>query len=204
MKLNIARDVIIFFSCILLISCESVPSFQPKIKKSIKLPVDSNSKRNLFDFLQLDYLENGYDSLQCRIIFYHAKSLQTEILVIKNDSMHWKANSTIYSSVPAQNYDSLIYYLDSSRTITPKVNAGLLVDSINKLFLDYSFVDTVEYLDGAGIFIELATKGKYRKVKLTRNHIQSAYIEKKLILFLKKYFDFPTAELYLTLPDKAN
>lgn len=164
---------------------------------------DYTTRKRTHELLKFDNIENGYDSLQIRIVFHHSMYGHGEVLIIKKDITSWKINALVYNHSMSENYDYLNYSIGSKSIIYPVENIHETINKLNALFLNFTFVDTLNYRDGGGVTIELATKNKYRKIKLTRNHLKSAAIEKKLILLLKEYFDFPTEHIYLELPSNA-
>jgi len=124
--------------------------------ESGELSVYFESTRKNEKLLELDTIENGFDSLQIRIWYHYPKFRPPKnIFIIKNQNSKW--TSLLYS------YDT-----DSIETITPKSSISRTLD---KLFLydiltlpNMHDIDGLEdnWVDGESYTIEISDKKHYR------------------------------------------
>lgn len=130
--------------------------------------------------LRLDFLENGFDSLQIRIWYEWELLYERKLIVIKGTAGHWNASQYdyeqfSYNSDHIQVKDSILRPLKLSSNWNEFINK--LVDL--KMFT-LPTMDSIpglddSWLDGVTYIFEIATKSEYR---FYRYHVPEEFADK--------------------------
>lgn len=142
-----------------------------KLKEVSATSIESRSKDDteyLFKYIRkkalglgLDFIENGFDSLQLRIWLGHSLARIKNVVILKNNNHVYSAYVISYYSHPKVKGEI--------RRVIPKSGWKILVDQINKLQIialpsgpDIKGYKSCGGLDGIDYYFEIATKNKYR------------------------------------------
>jgi hypothetical protein len=124
--------------------------------------------KSIGKFLNLDSIENGYDSLQIRLWIYPALLNRRDLYLLKRAKGRWSAMHYVVAVESESEADRIRYILKDSATVAPMSGWNQFIETVYAL--DIITLPNMEqipindniYDDGWNYSIELATKKFYR------------------------------------------
>ena len=208
------KNYVVSLLFLFVIACKNDNTSQRSEIKFVKeIPKDNKGREMLFQsvrfsekLMNLNQIENGFDSMEIRLWFYYERKDTGQLIVIKNENKKWNC---IY-------YNFIDIYSDSTTSLTsikadkielhPKDSWQFVVDSLfsyNILTLPH-FTKVPGYAnltpnDANYVSIELATKTYYR---LYGYPAPASVLDKKEGVEMERIINFIKKEFSITLIEK--
>jgi hypothetical protein len=177
--MNYGKWKLIFVACTLgfLSSCNGQDKFNRKQLDSVSKDIPMNHKglpirpyifkERIADILNLELLENGFDSLQIRIWHSPAYVDSLQLVVIKGVNGNWSADASNYKIIYNKNRESFDSISGLTKKVDPQSGWQIFLKKIFDLEVmtlpDMNEVnDSMIATEVGGVGVEISTKSKYR------------------------------------------
>lgn len=177
---------------IILLSCTHSSKNSQIMTFKRDLPPDSTGKNSLFasiifirDSLQLDTLENGFDSLQIRIWLKYTSDLKQKSIIIKNKKGTWSAYYYEFKPKYYFGTDSLLYFEKHISEKYPKISWHDFMDKLYRYKIstlpDFTKVKGYYYpaTHNDVVAIEVSTVNEYRLYNYPSPALMTEFSEAK-------------------------
>jgi len=166
------RYISFYFICSLILCCNSNPNHDSRVLFKKEIPTYEGSSlfadlKDTRDSLKLDTLENGFDSLEIRLWFSYANSLNQQVLVIRNKKGLWDGEYWEYLPQVDQMRTRVLYIESSVKKINPNHGWIRLIDKLmeNDILTlpDYQIIKDYSISTGGyQVAVEVSNQTNYR------------------------------------------
>lgn len=124
-------------------------------------------KNKIVNQVNLELLENGFDSLQIRIWHSSPYIDSVYLLVVKNINGEWFASISNYKIIFDKNRNIIDTIIGRSTKVTPKSGWQFFLDRIFKLKITElpdinAVIESLAIMDDGGVAVEVSTRLRYR------------------------------------------
>jgi hypothetical protein len=207
------KYIIIYILLVFLLGCKNGNgNSQSKIKFVKEIPKDKKGRELLFQsirlsekLMNLNRIEDGFDSMEIRIWFYYERKDTGQLVIIKNKNQKWNCLFYNFTNIYSDSTTSLSAINAYNVELQPKDSWQLVLDSLYSYniltlphFTNVPGYDNLTPNDASYVSIELASKTYYRLYgypsPILVPHFKEGVEMERIINFISKEFSISLIE----------